>query len=201
MNNLFEKQPVLDHKQLRLLPMEEVHVKDLFDINDPSVWNYMLLQVDTLEKMQNWVHAALTGKVHNQILPYVVQLKETGKIVGTTRIYGLDFQNRSCEIGSTWYAPEFQRSFVNTACKLTLFQFCFEELNMIRVQLKTDERNVRSQKAIERIGAKKEGILRNERILEYGYIRNACVYSITAEEWPGVKKGLLEKEKYYETRL
>jgi len=201
MNHLFEEQPVLEHKRLRLLPMESGHVKDLFAINHPSIWDFMLLHIDTREKMENWVRAALTGRENKQILPFVVQLKETGKIVGTTRMYGLDFHNRACEIGSTWYAPDYQRSFVNTACKLTLLQFCFEELNMLRVQLKTDERNIRSQKAMERIGAKKEGILRKERILENGYIRNACVYSIISEEWPEVKRKLLEKEEYYETRL
>ncbi len=201
MNNLFERQPVLEHKQLRLIPMEEEHIKDLFAINHPSVWDFMLLRIDTLEKMENWVQTALKGRENKQILPFVVQLKETGKIVGTTRIYGFDFHNRACEIGSTWYAPDYQRSFVNSACKLTLLRFCFEELNMVRVQLKTDERNIRSQRAMERIGAKREGILRKERILENGYIRNACVYSIISEEWPEVKQKLLQKEEYYKTQL
>ncbi|MBS4175633.1 GNAT family protein [Bacillus sp. FJAT-49736] len=200
MGKLFNNQPVLDHNRLQLIPMEESHAKALLDINDPSIWDFMLLRVSSLEEMENWVNAAINGRENEQLLPYVVRLKETGEIIGTTRTYGFDFQNRSCEIGSTWYAKKFQRSFVNTACKLTLLQFCFEELHMIRVQFKTDERNVRSQKAIERLGAKKEGILRNERILQNGYIRNACVYSITAEEWPVVKKDLLAKEDYYKTQ-
>ena len=89
----------------------------------------------------------------------------------------------------------FLGTFVNLECKFLLLKFCFDELKMIRVQFKTDERNVRSQKAIERLGAIKEGILRNERILENGYIRNAVIYSFTDDDWRKAKQVIIEKKQ------
>ena len=102
------------------------------------------------------------------------------------------------EIGGTWYGTEFQRTAVNTECKYLLLSHAFETLGAIRVQLKTDLRNERSQKAIERIGAKKEGILRNHMILPDGRYRHSVFYSILDTEWPEVKKNLLEMMDRYE---
>jgi RimJ/RimL family protein N-acetyltransferase len=98
--------------------------------------------------------------------------------------------DRGLEIGGTWYGPDFQRTAVNTECKYLLLRHAFEELGCIRVQLKTDSRNERSQKAIERIGAVKEGVLRNHMILPNKHIRHSVFYSIIDAEWPGVKRRL-----------
>ena len=102
------------------------------------------------------------------------------------------------EIGGTWYGIEFQRTAVNTECKYLLMTYAFETLGAIRVQLKTDLRNERSQKAIERIGAKKEGVLRNHMILPDGYIRHSVFYSVLDTEWPEVKKNLEGMMNRYE---
>jgi RimJ/RimL family protein N-acetyltransferase len=101
-------------------------------------------------------------------------------------------KDRGLEIGGTWYAPEFQRTAVNTECKFLLLRHAFEELRAIRVQLKTDMRNERSQRAIERLGAIREGVLRNHMILPDGRYRDSVFYSILDTEWPGVKARLLE---------
>ena len=107
-----------------------------------------------------------------------------------TRYLNIETANRAVEIGGTWYAPEFQHTGVNTECKYLLLSHAFEDLGCIRVQFKTDLRNIRSQQAIERIGGVREGVLRNQVILPDGYIRSSVYYSILVEEWPQVKRHL-----------
>jgi N-acetyltransferase len=129
-------------------------------------------------------------------LPFVVTHLESGRIAGATRYLNIMPHDRGLEIGGTWYGVDSQRTAVNTECKYLLLTHAFESLGCIRVQLKTDSRNERSQKAIERIGAKKEGILRNHMILPDGVIRHSVYYSILESEWGDVKKrleGMLEK--------
>ncbi|KHD85507.1 GNAT family N-acetyltransferase [Heyndrickxia ginsengihumi] len=194
---LFQQPPTLENGRIQLIPMELEHVQPLFAINHPSIWKFMLTEVKTETDMYNWVARAVQLRQQQKALPFVVILKETNQIVGTTRLYELNKEQRSCELGSTWYDRHFQRTYVNSDCKYLLLQYCFEELKLIRVQLKTDERNLRSQQAIERIGAVKEGLLRNERILDNGYIRNAVLYSIINDEWPSVKQRFFERNGKY----
>ena len=123
--------------------------------------------------------------------PFAIIDRASGTLVGSTRYYDISQTNRSLEIGSTWLTPRAWRTAVNTECKYLLLKHCFESLGTIRVQLKTDSRNLRSQKAIERLGASKEGILRNHMILPNGYIRDSVYYSIIEQEWPAIK-GRLE---------
>ena len=112
---------------------------------------------------------------------------------GATRYLNIVPKDRGLEIGGTWYGNEFQRTAVNTECKYLLLRHAFETLGAIRVQLKTDSLNLRSQKAIERLGAQKEGVLRNHMILPDGRYRHSVFYSILDTEWPEVKKGLESK--------
>ena len=105
-------------------------------------------------------------------------------------------EHRGLEIGMTWYAPSARGTKVNPEAKLLLLEHAFERLDAIRVQLKTDQRNVQSQRAIAKLGAVYEGTLRNHMIFESGYIRNTVMYSITPEEWPSVKQGLLDRLGY-----
>jgi RimJ/RimL family protein N-acetyltransferase len=193
----FQNPTVLEGEKIKLVPMELVHASELFAINDHDIWAFMLGEIKTLQEMENWVANAIQFREQNLALPFVVMLKETNQIVGTTRLYEINEKQRSCELGSTWYSKEFQRSFVNSNCKYILLKYCFEELQFIRVQFKTDERNKRSQKAIERLGAVKEGIMRNERILSNGFIRNSVLYSITNDDWSSVKQGFKERDAYY----
>ncbi|HKY52696.1 MAG TPA: GNAT family protein, partial [Anaerolineales bacterium] len=123
---------------------------------------------------------------------FVVIHLASGRVAGATRYLNIISHDRGLEIGGTWYGPEFQRTAVNTECKYLLLQHAFETLGCIRVQLKTDSRNERSQKAIERIGAVKEGVLRNHMILPDGYYRHSVYYSILDTEWPNVKRRLEE---------
>ncbi|MGE8203059.1 GNAT family N-acetyltransferase [Heyndrickxia sp. NPDC080065] len=196
-NLSFQNPPTLESERIKLIPMKIEHAAPLFTINDPKNWVFMLTSVNTENDMQEWAATAIKLREQKTGLPFVVVLKDSNQVVGTTRLYEINLNQRSCELGSTWYGTSYQRTFVNSDCKFLLLKYCFEELQMIRVQLKTDERNKRSQKAIERLGAVKEGIMRKERILSDGYIRNAVLYSITNDEWPAVKQGLLERKAAY----
>lgn len=174
--------------RVKLVPLRSSHVEDLFHAGrEEIIWTYLPLKVSSLEDMKKLVEEALEQKARGQQFPFVVIDLSTNEIVGSTRYLNIMLSNRNMEIGWTWYSPQVWRTHVNTECKYLLLKHCFEELNLVRVQLKADVRNERSNKAILRIGAKHEGVLRKDRILHDGYIRDSNLYSIIAEEWPEVK--------------
>jgi N-acetyltransferase len=178
-------------QRVKLLPMRITHVDALFTAgNHPAVWTYLPLQVKTLEEMEGLVHAALEGKEKGIDFPFVVLDIETNELVGSTRFLDISERNRNLEIGWTWYSPTVWRSRVNTECKYLLLKYCFETLHTVRVQLKADNRNERSKQAIQRIGAKPEGILRNDRILANGFLRDSAYFSVLSHEWLEVKERL-----------
>ena len=148
--------------------------------------------INTLEDMRGWVLDILSRAEKGTDLPFVAIHLASGRVAGATRYLNIMPNDRGLEIGGTWYGPEFQRTVVNTECKYLLLRHAFETLGCIRVQFKTDLRNERSQKAIERIGAVKEGVLRNHMILPDGHIRHSVFYSVLDTEWPEVKKRLEE---------
>jgi N-acetyltransferase len=195
--NIFHSPPTLENEKIKLIPLEVHHSAALLEANDPEIWRFMFNEITTLEQMDQWVTAAIRLRDQQTALPFTVVLKEQNRIIGSTRLFEINFSQKSCELGSTWYSKDHQRSFVNSNCKYLILRYCFEELRMLRVQLKTDERNHRSQKAIERLGAVKEGVLRKERILSDGYVRNAVLYSIVDEEWPSVKEGFALRDSKY----
>jgi len=180
----------LTGKNVRLEPMTELHIPGLAEIGvGQDFWDFMLYgKMETEEDMANWVRDILS----RSDLPFVAIHLESGRVAGATRYLNITPEHRGLEIGGTWYGREFQRTAVNTECKFLLLKYAFETLGCIRVQLKTDLRNERSQKAIERIGAVKEGILRNHMILPDGRFRHSVFYSILDTEWPEVKKRLEE---------
>lgn len=177
---------------VRLEPMTEAHIHDLAEVGcDEAIWQYMVYgKIRTEEDMRDWVKDILDRKAQGTDLPFVVVHLETGRVAGATRYMDIHPQDRGLEIGGTWYAVEFQRTLVNTESKYLLLKYAFEELGCIRVQFKTDLLNVRSQRSIERIGAVKEGVLRNHMILPDGRIRDSVFFSILEREWPAVKTRL-----------
>ena len=179
-------------KHVRLEPMTEAHIPGLTQIGvGQSFWDFMLYgNMETEADMQNWVRDIIARGEKGTDLPFVAIHLASGRVAGATRYLNIMPKDRGLEIGGTWYGPEFQRSPVNTECKYLLLTHAFETLGCIRVQLKTDLRNERSQKAIERIGAKKEGVLRNHMILPDGRFRHSVLYSILDAEWGDVKKNL-----------
>ena len=181
----------LTGKHVRLEPMTEAHIPALTEIGaGRDFWHFMLYgDMKTEADMRNWVRDILS-RVND--VPFVAVHLESGRVAGATRYLNIMPRDRGLEIGGTWYGLDFQRTAVNTECKYLLLRHAFETLGAIRVQLKTDSRNVRSQKAIERIGGVKEGVLRNHMILPDGTIRHSVFYSILDSEWEGVRGGLEE---------
>ncbi len=188
------KPVVLTGKHVRLEPLTEEHVAGLAQIGvGQPFWDFMLYgDMTTIDDMRNWVKDILTREKKGTDLPFVAIHLESGRVAGATRYLNIMPKDRGLEIGGTWYGPEFQRTVVNTECKYLLLSHAFESLECIRVQLKTDLRNERSQRAIERIGAVREGVLRNHMILPDGRIGHSVFYSILDTEWPAVKKRLEE---------
>jgi RimJ/RimL family protein N-acetyltransferase len=185
---------VLTGKHVRLEPMKEEHIPGLATIGaGQNFWDFMVYgNIRTVDDMRAWVLDILTRAEQGTDLPFVAIHLASSRVAGASRYLNIVPKDRGLEIGGTWYGLEFQRTPVNTECKYLLLRHAFEELGCIRVQLKTDLRNERSQKAIERIGAVKEGVLRNHMILPDGHYRHSVFYSILDSEWPDVKKRLEE---------
>jgi N-acetyltransferase len=192
---LWHNRVTLTGKHVRLEPMTEDHIPALAEAGrDPSIWRYMIYgQLTTSSDMGDWVREMLNKQVEGTDLTFVVVSLQGGEIAGATRFLEMRHEHRSLEIGGTWYSPKYQHTIVNTECKYLLLEYAFEVLGCIRVQFKADVRNERSMHAIERIGAQKEGIMRNHFILPDGAIRDSVFYSILDKEWPGVKNQLSEK--------
>jgi RimJ/RimL family protein N-acetyltransferase len=148
--------------------------------------------------MEHWISKALKGLKAGTALAFVIVDLATQRIVGSTRYFDFSQRNRGVEIGSTWLSPSVWRTGVNTECKYLLLRHAFETLEMIRVQLKTHHLNVRSQNAIERIGATREGVLRNHVIMPDGSYRHSVYFSIIESEWPQVKANLEAKMRHYQ---
>jgi RimJ/RimL family protein N-acetyltransferase len=180
---------------VRLEPLSEDHVPDLSQVGlDERIWRFMRYgQIGSEAKLYDWVLELLHLQECNTDLPFAVIYLETGQAVGCTRYLNISPENRSVEIGGTWYGLDHQQTAVNTECKYLLLRHAFENLGCIRVQFKTDTRNQHSQQALNRIGAVQEGILRNHMINPDGYVRDSIFYSILASEWPRVKALLEDK--------
>ena len=185
---------VLTGKYVRLEPMTEDHIPALAAIGvGQTFWDFMLYgNINSVGDMRNWVRDILSRADKGTDLPFTAVHLASGRVAGATRYLNIMPHDRGLEIGGTWYGSEFQRTAVNTECKYLLLSHAFEVLQCIRVQLKTDLRNERSQKAIERIGAVKEGVLRNHMILPDGRYRHSVFYSILDSEWPQNKLRLEE---------
>lgn len=183
---------VLVGDRVRIEPMKHYHVQELFDAGkNQDIWAYMPMKVQSIEDMKSLVNKALRAREQGSEFPFVIFDKDSEKIVGSTRFLNISVPNRNLEIGWTWLSPTVWRTRINTECKYLLLKHCFETLGAIRVQIKTDGRNVRSQQAIERLGAIKEGVLRNHVVMPDGYLRATVFYSVIDQEWLPVK-GKLE---------
>jgi RimJ/RimL family protein N-acetyltransferase len=185
----------LQGKVVRLEPLRVEHVPGLAAVGlDDEIWHNMPYgEMKDEEDIARWVTGVLALAQAGTDIPFAVFHLPSGKIAGATRYMEIRHAHRGLEIGGTWYGADFRRTGVNTECKYLLLKHAFEVMNCIRVQFKTDSRNERSQRAIERIGAVKEGLLRNHMVLPDGYQRHSVYYSILDSEWPRVKTGLEQK--------
>jgi RimJ/RimL family protein N-acetyltransferase len=177
---------------VRLEPLSEAHVPDLAAVGlDERIWRYMRYgSIQTEVQLLGWVQMLLALQEAGSDLPFAVIWLPSGRAVGCTRYMSIIREHRALEIGGTWYGLEYQGTLVNPSCKYLLLKHAFETLDCIRVQFKADRRNERSQRALERLGAVKEGVLRNHMILEDGFFRDSVFYSILPGEWPPIKTRL-----------
>lgn len=184
---------------MELHPLETYHLNDLYRAAaDPQLWTHIPSDCSVRETFDKAYQFTLAEREKGNHYPFVILHKTSGKIIGSTRLFDIVPADRKLEIGYTWITREHWGTAINPECKLLLLTFCFETLNTIRVQLKTDENNIRSRTAIQKIGAKFEGILRKDRIRDNGTHRNSAYYSIIDEEWPEVKKNL---RQLFESKL
>lgn len=192
----FDPKPVTLHgNAVRLEPLDERHFADLqLAAADPTIWTY-LVGVEGAEPhvFRKWFDDALATAKKGTDVPFAIIDNHLNRPVGSTRYMDIRREHWGLEIGWTWLTPSSQRTAINSEAKLLLLEHAFEKLRALRVQLKTDAQNLRSQAAIARIGATREGVLRSHMICENGRVRDTVMFSILLSEWPLVKKALLAK--------
>lgn len=180
--------------QIILEPLEKKHIDELSLLLDPGIWRWYTIEIKNEAQFRVFMEEQLIEDMQGESMSYAIREKQSNTLIGGSRFLNISKNNRRVEIGSTWFSPSFQRTFANTETKLLMLSHAFEKMLCICAQLQTDTLNIKSRTAIERLGAKCDGILRFNRICHDGRIRDSVVYSITHFEWPDIKKNL-------ETRL
>jgi RimJ/RimL family protein N-acetyltransferase len=189
--NPFTESVTLSGRHASLEPLAAAHHADLLEaVRDGELWKLWYTSIPAPEGMRAEIERRLGLQQAGAMLPFAVRNRASGKIVGMTTYMNIDTNNRRVEIGSTWYARSAQRTPLNTECKLMLLTHAFETLGCIAVEFRTSFFNHASRRAIERLGAKQDGILRSHQRHSDGSLRDTCVYSILAHEWPAVKRHL-----------
>jgi N-acetyltransferase len=188
-------EPISLHGQVAsLVPLSPSHHDDLVaSVKDGELWNLWYTKVPAPDHLRAEIDRRLDLQKLGSMTPFTVIEKSTGEAVGMTTFMNIDAVNRRVEIGSTWYRRRVQRSALNTECKLLLLSHAFERLNCIAVEFRTHFFNQQSRAAIERLGAKLDGILRQHMLVANGTLRDTCVYSILDREWPTVKAHLTHR--------
>ncbi len=183
------KPVTLEGQHALLTPLLLRHAPDLYAVGqEQTIWAYLSRPpLTSLEDTEAWIAETLHLAAGGTQIPFAIISRAEKRAIGSTRYMDIRRHDRGLEIGWTWLGAAYQRTAINTECKFLLLRHAFEELNAVRVQLKTDLRNVRSQRAIERLGAVREGILRKHMIQWDGFIRDTVYYSIIDSEWPKVK--------------
>lgn len=186
--------PVLEGEYVRLEPLTLGHLDALCVIGlDPELWRWEAIRKRSREDMQAYIRKALDEWQCGVSLPFATLFMGTGQVIGSTRYLNMDLANRRVEIGATWIGRPWQRTAVNTEAKYLMLRYAFEVLGCFRVELKTDVLNERSRRAILRLGAKEEGVLRRHVVTDTGRVRDTVYYSILDHEWPSVKVALQAK--------
>lgn len=181
--------PTLQGKHVLLEPLEERHAAELWlQGNETGLWDHMTYDVRTLDDLRAWIRNRIAGRDAGTAYPFVIRDAQ-GRAVGSTSIFDISI-HKTMEVGHTWLGASARRTAINSECKRLVLGYCFETLGAIRVQLKCDERNERSRKALERLGATYEGTTRNQMVLSDGHRRNARIYAILDTEWPAVRDRL-----------
>ena len=190
----FQKDLILENERVQLRPLSRTDQAFLlpFSLKEPDLWTYSLTSAAGEENLEKYLLAALELREKEMGYPFLVYDKKTKKIAGSTRFYSINVHHKTLSIGYTWYGKEFQRTGLNRHCKLLLLTYAFEALDIERVEFRADAKNARSIVAMQGIGCKLEGTLRNDCTAETGR-RDSVVLSIIKSEWPKVKEALAAK--------
>jgi len=181
----------LERGPVRLRPLERSDTAALVEAaRDGELWNLGFTFIGSPQTMAGWVELALAARAEGRALPFAVEHRPSGRLIGSTRYLNIDLANHRLEIGNTWYAASCQRSAVNTTCKILLLAHAFDTLGAVAVEFRTDERNTRSRQAILDLGAHHDGVLRHHMVMPDGFLRNTYVFSILRTEWPAVRERL-----------
>lgn len=184
----------LKGKTVTLKPLQRGHASALVDAaTDGQLWDLWFTSVPSHDSVDAYIDLALTEQVQGRALPFVVVDNLSQKIIGTTRFCHANCANKRVEIGYTWYSKSYQKTIVNTECKFLLLNHAFEQLSAIAVEFRTHWYNHASRTAIARLGAKQDGVIRNDQIMADGSYRDTVVFSIINHEWLAVKSNLMFK--------
>lgn len=191
--HFFDAAYILEDDRVRLEPLEEKH----FDLLLPTalqtmIWEFTMAKINSAADFRKYFDTALEEKTQHRSYPFAIFDKVQKEYLGCTRFGNIDLKNRKLEIGWTWLHPKLHGTGFNKHCKFLLLRFCFETLQLIRVELKTSSLNIRSQKAMLKIGAVQEGTLRKNFINDDGTVRDSVYFSFLDEEWPGVKERIFK---------
>jgi RimJ/RimL family protein N-acetyltransferase len=185
---------ILEDDWTRLEPLEEKHFELLLPTAmQTAIWEFTTVKIYTQEDFRKYFDTALEEKRQQKSYPFAVYNKKSNQYLGSTRFGNIDFKNKKLEIGWTWIHPQLQGTAFNKHCKFLLLSFCFEKLLLNRVELKTSSLNLKSQKAMLKIGAVKEGVFRRNIINDDGSLRDSVYFSFINEEWPDTKKNIFNE--------
>ncbi|MGG5488366.1 GNAT family N-acetyltransferase [Gaetbulibacter sp. PBL-D1] len=180
--------PPIENDRVSLTLLGLSNYKKLQEVaNEKDLIAYSPSDISSPEKLKSYVQTAVDGFYHKTIIPFIIYDKQKQKFAGSTRFGNINWDNKTLHIGWTWIGREFQGSGLNTNMKFLMLQYAFETLAFEKVEFRIDERNIRSRKALEKLGATLEGILRRDVVLKDGFRRNTCCYGILKDEWPTIK--------------
>ena len=178
----------LENDRVLLLPFTDERNEELKNIIfDKEIWEFMGSNINNEQGLKNYIAKTIKDKNNRLCYPFLIIDKETNEVAGCTRYGNVDAANKKCEIGWTWFGTDFQGTGLNKACKHELLQFGFETIGFKRIQFSVDSKNTRAQRAIEKLGAQKEGVFRNNNVAPSGDSRTDIYYSIIKEEWKALK--------------
>ncbi len=181
----------LEGRHVRLEPLILAHHAELCEVAfDDEIWRWTTAVIRTPADLREYMETAIRWQEAGEALPFATIDRASGRAVGSTRFATIDRENRRLEIGWTWIAPAFQRTYINTEAKYLMLRHAFEILGCVRVEFKTDSFNEKSRRALLRIGAQEEGTMRNHMIMPGGRLRHSVYFSILNSEWPQVKASL-----------
>jgi len=182
------KPPALENERVKLSLLDLSNYKHLLPIaQQENLIQYSPSDISTTEKLKNYVEVAVDGYYHKTAIPFIIFDKAKNAYAGSSRYMNMNWNYKVLEIGATWIGREFQGTGLNTHIKFLMLEYAFETLGFEKVEFRIDERNIRSRKAVEKLGATLEGILRKNVYLKDGFKRNTCCYGILKEEWNAIK--------------